>query len=71
MIYEYLIFSNEHDAYWKPNELGYTRDIRQAGTYTLERAKAICEGAGMLDSEKNVPNEIMIHTAVLKEWQRS
>lgn len=54
----YLIWSNEHRAWWKPNSLGYTTDIRAAGAYTRENALDICDGA-TLDWTK-APNEIAI-----------
>jgi hypothetical protein len=41
----YLIFSWEHNAFWRPNECGYTRFIERAGRYTKGRAEAICKGA--------------------------
>lgn len=42
---QYLIYSREHEAWWKPAERGYTTDIDQAGRYSREKAAAICEGA--------------------------
>lgn len=36
---QYLVWSNEHRAWWRPNSRGYTRDIRFAGRYS--RAEAI------------------------------
>lgn len=41
----YLIWSNEHGAWWKPRSLGYTQDIRLAGTYDRETAIQVCDGA--------------------------
>jgi hypothetical protein len=37
-----LIWSFEHNAWWKPDELGYTEDVLFAGRYSLERAMEIC-----------------------------
>ena len=34
----YLIWSEEHGAWWKANKTGYTRFIREAGRYSLEEA---------------------------------
>lgn len=35
---EFLIWSIEHDAWWGPGSMGYTRDVKLAGAY--ERAEA-------------------------------
>jgi hypothetical protein len=42
---EYLIWSNEHLAWWKPAELGYTTITHNAGRYSKEEADAICARA--------------------------
>ncbi len=36
------VYSNEHQAFWRPNSCGYTTDILQAGLYTKEEADEIC-----------------------------
>lgn len=41
----YLIWSNEHDAWWGPNERGYTRTLAGAGIYSREDAIRICKHA--------------------------
>lgn len=45
MVDLYLIWSNEHRAWWRPVECGYCQDELQAGIYTRERAMEICENA--------------------------
>lgn len=35
---DYLIWSNEHRAWWRPNAHGYTVHIEQAGRYTRDEA---------------------------------
>ena len=35
----FLIWSIEHDAWWRPHRVGYTRDLAAAGIYT-DRASA-------------------------------
>jgi hypothetical protein len=42
---KYLIISFEHNAFWAPNERGYTKVIEKAGRYTKEKAEKICLGA--------------------------
>ena len=37
----YLIWSEEHGAWWKPGGIGYTRSIKLAGRYSRDRAEAI------------------------------
>ena len=38
---KYLIWSNQHGAWWGPNEKGYVQIIDFAGRYTKEQAEAI------------------------------
>lgn len=56
---EWLIWSNEHDAWWGPNHRGYTKDRAEAGRYTYHEACAIVEGANKHRGEMT-PNEAMI-----------
>jgi hypothetical protein len=37
----YMIWSNQHHQWWRPNERGYTDVIEEAGRYDLERAVGI------------------------------
>lgn len=37
----WLIWSEEHGAWWAPGEHGYTRSIVEAGRYSEDRAKEI------------------------------
>jgi hypothetical protein len=41
----YLIWSNEHGAWWGPNTVGYVRRIEHAGRYSHEQALHICTNA--------------------------
>jgi hypothetical protein len=41
----FLVWSEEHGAWWRPGRMGYTRSIREAGRYSLEDAADICERA--------------------------
>jgi len=53
---EYYIWSYEHNAWWKPNSIGYTIDLRQAGRYTAEQVKVIIPND--LKREDGYPDEI-------------
>lgn len=39
---QYLIWSNEHSAWWRADSCGYVIDARGAGRYTREEAMGIC-----------------------------
>jgi hypothetical protein len=42
---QFLIWSEEHRAWWRPMSRGYTDSIRDAGRYSEEQAKRICKDA--------------------------
>lgn len=56
---KYVIWSNEHRAWWAPEEFGYVRSLTHAGRYSRTRALEICRRA-LLGSPEGVPNEIMV-----------
>lgn len=64
---EWLIWSNEHCAWWKPNYHGYTKYPLEAGQYTSQEAMDICE-SGNKYMDKS-PNECMVHKSSVKELQ--
>ena len=39
----YLIWSNEHNAWWGPDRCGYRQSIEQAGRYSLPEALRCCD----------------------------
>lgn len=41
----WLVWSNEHRAFWGPNRCGYTGLIERAGRYSQAEAEAICRSA--------------------------
>lgn len=41
----FLIWSEEHQAWWRPNSAGYTTSLKQAGRYDSAQAGNIVEGA--------------------------
>jgi hypothetical protein len=58
---KYLIWSNEHVAWWRPESCGYTVSIADAGRYSRDDAMKICKGAnyGFMQDTEN-PNEIPV-----------
>ena len=58
----WLIWSNEHDGWWKPNECGYAQKIKEAGRYTYHKARAICRSANYGKYDR--PNETMVQDYV-------
>ncbi len=58
---EWLIWSIEHNAWWKPNENGYTNVKEGAGRYTYEDALRITKDANKHPMAfRDVPNEAMV-----------
>lgn len=57
----YLIWSNEHRAWWRPYRDGYTRRLLDAGWYDHGTAIAICVQA--IASSKELPNEVPVALA--------
>jgi hypothetical protein len=41
----YVIWSNEHQAWWRKNSAGYTIHLREAGWYSHGEALTICANA--------------------------
>ena len=48
MAREYLIWSIEHDAWWRPGEMGYTTTLREAGRYSKHQASVIVGHANLV-----------------------
>lgn len=41
-----LIWSNEHQAWWRPNSQGYSPNVARAGLYDRSDAESIVQNAG-------------------------
>lgn len=72
---EYVIWSNEHNAWWGANHMGYYQSVENAGSYTLEEALKICNQANYgwnTDRLKSIPNELPIpkHAALQLVYNR-
>lgn len=70
---QYLIWSNEHNAWWHPDSRGYTVSIESAGRYSLEAAISVCNGANYgWDDDQKIPKELPIaeEAALLLDGQK-
>lgn len=63
----YLIWSNEHGAWWRPGSFGYTSDIAEAGRYGKDEATRICTSFHAPRPE-GVAHEVMV-LAPEHRWQ--
>lgn len=55
----WLVWSNEHQAWWPKSRSGYVRDEKQAGRFNLDEALDICKKAEP-GSKNGIPNEIPV-----------
>lgn len=60
----WLVWSNEHMAWWRPESAGYTTVLSSAGRYTLAEAESICRTpnyrSGSSIDRAGVPSEVMV-----------
>ena len=56
MTKDWLVWSYEHRAWWKPGDMGYTTDIKQAGRFT--QAEAV--GRSLTKDEDGNPHEVPV-----------
>lgn len=66
----YLIWSNYHRAWWRPNSGGYTTFLKCAGRYSREDALAICKSARDGWPLDGGPSEIPVVAADAEECLR-
>lgn len=57
---KYLIWSNEHNAWWARNHNGYVESRNQAGRYSFEEAEKICLQANIAKRDGDRPDEAMV-----------
>lgn len=58
----FLIWSNEHNAWWAPGSRGYTPDVSQAGIYGEKQAYEIVQNANRYQYAPDPPNECLVPT---------
>lgn len=58
----WLVWSNEHNAWWRANRAGYTNKLKSAGRYPFADAFSICRNGGnqRAGSDKDWPYEVMV-----------
>lgn len=56
----WLVYSREHNAWWRPGGGGYTVKITEAGRFTLDEATKICEEASWGGPILGGPPEFMM-----------
>jgi hypothetical protein len=54
----WIVWSNEHNAWWKPSKRGYTNARHEAGRYSFEEACQIVHDANLYCG--NTPNEAVV-----------
>jgi hypothetical protein len=57
---KYLIWSNEHRMWWRPNKAGYTTSLATAGRYSREEALQTCAFARDGWEAHEVPPEMPV-----------
>lgn len=68
---DWLIWSTEHQGWWKPARRGYTPNQTLAGRYTLEEALEICQEANAHLLPDHSPQETMIPLACMpRPWTK-
>jgi len=65
---EYVVWSNEHMAWWGPNRAGYYTHLSAAGRYSREDALRICKGARGGRRFNANPSEVPIALADAEEF---
>jgi hypothetical protein len=65
---QYLIWSNEHRAWWGPGHCGYTRGLRDAGRYSRDQAIQVCRDAIPTAMHVGTISEIPVRAADVTDF---
>lgn len=67
----FLIWSNEHNAWWRPNSRGYTDFAKAAGVYSFEEARGISwQGRDGWHKDGEAPDELVVPIEAIPEAYR-
>lgn len=66
----YLVWSNEHKAWWGPAYHGYVEGLRKAGRYTRSQALAICRDAIPTAMHVGIISEIPVRLVDVVDFLR-
>lgn len=64
----YLLWSNEHCAWWRGNRHGYSRGLDGAGRFTREEALQICAKAAVQAAHVGYIAEIPVRLLDIEEF---
>jgi hypothetical protein len=65
---KFLIWSREHQAYWKAGRNGYTKNADEAGVYSLREGLEICQNAHeWVNLTVHGPEETLLPLPIRKE----
>lgn len=58
---KYVIWSHEHNRWWRPNRQGYTQNLDEAGRYTKEEASDITLDVLPPGTEIGLPEDVAVY----------
>jgi hypothetical protein len=58
---QWLVWSNEHRAWWAPGGSGYVRKSKDAGRYSFREASEICHAANHGQSDGPMETMVSVH----------
>ena len=64
---KWLVYSREHNAWWRPGRMGYTVHMNEAGRYSQSEADEICRNALPGWRHEGVPEFMVIAPETLLE----
>lgn len=65
---DYIIWSNEHMAWWGPGRRGYSKGLKGVGTYSRDQALEICRESLPTAAHIGMISEIPVRVADVREF---